>query len=140
MQLLARGDGEAPREFNSVRFLSVKASRKQPKRTSCAERSCSVCLSLVGCRCMRLGLSFPYEPEGQKFESLRRGTSALARRSQSEKRISIRDRFRSGFRNGGNARGLTNGLVEEGFTKEGVTPTRASHKADPDPLVSRVAS
>jgi len=39
------------------------------------------------------------------------------------------------FRNGGNARGLTNGLVEEGFTKEGVTPTRASHKAHTSPLV-----
>jgi hypothetical protein len=55
----------------AVRFLSVKVSRKAPKGTNCAELLCSVCLSLVGCCCMRLGLSFPYEPEGREFESLR---------------------------------------------------------------------
>ena len=60
------------RSYNrTVRFLSVNVSRKQPKGTNCAERLCSVCLSLVGCCCMRLELSFPYEPEGREFESLR---------------------------------------------------------------------
>ena len=55
----------------TVRFLSVNVSRKQPNVSKCCKRSTQCFQGLIACGCMRFGVSFPYEPEGREFESLR---------------------------------------------------------------------
>jgi len=52
----------------NVRFLSVKISRKQPKRNNCNEGLLQCFQALVVCCCMRLSLIFPYELKGREFE------------------------------------------------------------------------